>query len=185
MNLEEYLEALESEEEPTDLKPGEESEWLEFTELNVPSGRFVIFDPLVGDEPYDGLVINVPEGCYRLLIKLLMTDEGWIFSRLRIFLPSEEPSLGKVLGETWTDVAMTGVCDHQALSPYIGNANMWERIQDEIYKVYPLGTINIDPTSQATMPVINSGHGDGTFPVYELISDSVRVGAEVEFATPE
>lgn len=167
------------------MEPGEETEWLEFTEINVPSGKLIIFDPLVSEGIYDGLIIEVPAGIFQLWVKDMMTESGSIFSRLRIVLPGKEPSLGKVLGTTCTDVARTGVCDDEALAPYRGDYPMWEEAQEEIFDLWPYGIFTLDQTSGATLPVISSGSSDGTFPVRELISDSTRVGAEVEFAAPD
>lgn len=183
------MDALKSGEDLEELKLGEETEWLEFTELNVPSGRLYIFDPLVSEGIRDGLLIEVPAGLYQLKVKDLMTDKGSIFSRLRIVLPGKEPSLGKVLGTTCTDVAMTCVSDDEALTPYREDYGMWEKMQDKIFEVLQYsvvyGIANLGTTPRDTFPVISSGSSDGEFPVRELIVDSTRVGAEVEFAVPE
>ncbi|MCK5290529.1 MAG: hypothetical protein KAR39_00745 [Thermoplasmata archaeon] len=179
------MKILESGETSEEMEPGEETEWLEFTEINVPSGKLIIFDPLVSEGIHDGLIIEVPAGTFQLWVKDMMTESGSIFSRLRIVLPGKEPSLGKVLGTTCTDVAMTGVCDDGALAPYRGNYSEWEKIQDEIFDVSQYGIVTLDQTSRTTLPVISSGSSDGTFPVRELTSDSTRVGAEVEFAAPD
>ena len=52
-----------------------------------------------------------------------------------------------------------------------------------------VGIVAMAPFSSGAVPVpmpfVQSGFGDGAFPIYEILRDSARVGAEVVFIDTE
>ncbi len=53
-----------------------------------------------------------------------------------------------------------------------------------MYKAQPYAVARLGRESDTTMLIVESGFGDGTFPVYELRRGSERVGIETVFINP-
>ena len=105
-------------------------------------------------------------------------------SRLRLVqdVPHE---LGELLGTTVADVGYTGACDHEALlKSVVGNEEAAEKLAQKVFDIDDFGKVALPADPEAALHIVSSGFGDGEFPVRELISESGRVGVEVEFIEP-
>jgi hypothetical protein len=108
-------------------------------------------------------------------------------SRLRTWLHGTAPTLGDQIGDTWTDTALTGICDYKTFRL------AWDRDAAAAYAtIMPTfgsadthGVAVLDADEGAIMPFVSSGFGDGEFPVNGLVVDSRRVGVEIEFIKPD
>lgn len=166
-----------------------ETDWISFTELEVNSGKLLFLDPLHVNKPEEGLIVKLPRGVYSLLIREMQYTDRKRVSRLRVVLPDKDPEVGKLLGTTWTDIAMTGVCDCEAFAGLVDTVDieeLWDIRQPvfDIVDIDNFGTVTLEKNLEVKMPVVAAGFGDGEYPVHELLSRSARIGAEVEFIKP-
>ncbi len=164
---------------------GRETEWLGFTQLDLSDGKLLICDLefLLIEED---LLVKLPPGRYEVQAKVMEYPGDRRVSRLRLLPAGAVVNLGEQLGETWTDTAVTSVWDSTAM------ARAWERlgmnddalharleqVRDEQGRC---GVLDLDAAQGAVAPFVDSGFGDGTFPVFALTADGRRVGVEIEF----
>lgn len=162
---------------------GVQTGWMPLAEFTLKGGKFLVCDfNFIPSEP-DGVIIRAKPGEYTIEAKAIDFDGDRRISRLRIFQRDKQPILGKKIGETWTDTAMTGVCDldnftkeWSALEP--GKAE--EKLQEEYEKGDDCGVFRLQTTG-TKIPFVSSGFGDGRFPVFKLRDRKVPVGFEIEF----
>ena len=161
----------------------EHSGWLDFCSLSLKGGSFLAVDAqFVPSEP-DGLLVKLPPGNYSVQAKAVNYGGDRRVSRLRVFRDGASPKLGEKIGETWTDTAKTGVCDFESFSQAWGSDDdaSYETIEPFFDTDNPFGIVIFDAARGAIMPFVDSGFGDGTFPVFELAENGKRVGFEIEF----
>lgn len=160
---------------------GTESSWIPFDELRLTSGKLILLDPISCLQSGDGLVIGLPSARYGLEARVMDYGDDKRISRLKLVqdVPHE---LGELLGTTFADVGYTGACDHEALlDSVVGNEEAAEKLAQEVFEIDEYGKAALSDDPEAVMHVVSSGFGDGEFPVRELISESRRIGVEVEF----
>jgi len=187
LDLKEYFKIDWSAKTPRKGELGTETDWMNFTELDVNSGKLLFMDPIHVNKPEEGLLVELPKGVYSLLIKAMRYANQKRISRLRVVLPVKHPVLGKLLGYTRTDVAMTGICDCEAftkLADTVDIEELWD-IRQPVFDIDSCGTVILKKDLEVRMPVVASGFGDGEYPVHELLSKSARIGTEVEYIKPE
>lgn len=171
---------------PKDGDLGTETDWMRFTELRVDSGMVLFLDPLAADNPEHGLMVELSAGKHEVWVKAMMYGRMGVPSRLRVILPGTNPVLGGEIGTTWTDVATTGVCDYEAFAKASQNPDKYDNeIRQKVFDIDVYIVVPLDPESEATVAAVTSGFGDGEYRVFELLSESKRVGAEVEFIPPD
>ncbi len=104
-----------------------------------------------------------------------------------VWCPLVQPPLLvlKLVG-TGTDTANVGLCDFDVFARACGGDHeaSWEIISPAIEEAEILGIAVLDEEAGAVMPFVRSGFGDGTFPVFELVSNGSRVGFEITFIKP-
>jgi len=107
-------------------------------------------------------------------------------SQLRAIPSGVTSSTGAQIGETGTDTAKIGVCDHDVFASAWGDDDeaSWDIISPAIEDAETHGIAVLDDQVGAVMPFVSSGFGDGTFPIHELVSNGSRVGFEVTFIKP-
>lgn len=162
---------------------GKFSEWLEFTTFTLAGPKCLIVDASFAPSAEDGVLVDLPPGKYQMQIKGVDYGGDKRIARLRFVMPGLVPSLGAVLGETWTDTAMTGICDHEVFDQAWGDDNdaSYEKVAAQWEDEPDLGVAVLDKKAGAVMPFLTSGFGDGSFPVCELVAEGRRVGFEIEF----
>lgn len=164
-------------------QPGVESDWLRLGEFDLVSGRMIAVDVRAGS-PDDSPVIDLPPGRYRAECQGVAYGASRWVSRLRAVREGGEGERGAEIGEAWADAANIGLADVEPFSVFSAAllAAEWD---DPIYRPFNSGNtvrmLHLDPPGGAWMPLVQSGWGDGTFPVYELVDGGERVGVEVEF----
>ncbi|HXR03384.1 MAG TPA: hypothetical protein VN836_01600 [Verrucomicrobiae bacterium] len=162
---------------------GRESDWLEFCDLTVRGSKVQVVDASYVPDEREGCMVTLAPGSYHVEVKATAYGGDVRISRLRLVRHGVSPSIGAVLGETGTDTANIGVCDHEVFARAWGGDNdaSWEIISPAIEEADTHGIAVLDETAGAVMPFVRSGFGDGTFPVHELVADGSRAGFEVVF----
>ena len=169
----------------TDTEPPVESNWLVLCPLRLVSGKLWVLDPTL----FEGEVIPLPPGEYQVLAKVMDWSDDRRVSRLRVVGPVQVDGavLGTQVGEVGVDFAQVGVGDWERCTS--GAEALDEASQNRV--VAALDTMELygvaywDEHGEVPMPFVQSGFGDGTFPIYEIVRDSVRVGVEVVFISTD
>lgn len=164
---------------------GRETEWLGFTQLDLSDGKLLICDLeflMIEEE----LLVELSSGRYEVQAKIMEYPGDRRVSRLRLLPAGVAASLGEPLGETWTDTAQTSVWDVTAMTRAYERRGMSDdALHDLVEKARDeqgrCGVLDLDAAQGAVAPFVDSGFGDGTFPVFALIADGRRVGVEIEF----
>jgi hypothetical protein len=184
MNLTDYLSRRLKKAPRRDSK-GKQSEWLEFCDIVLHGPKFLIVDANFVPSEEDGILVEVSPGTYHVQVKGMEYGRDKRVSRLRAVLVGAGgvPVLGQQLGETWTDTALTGICDFEVFKKAWGNdeATSHKRIGQAIEEADSFGIAELDRTAGAIMVFVSSGFGDGTFPVLELRENGRRAGFEIQF----
>jgi hypothetical protein len=166
------------------LDRDKESDWLEFCDFKLYSGRVQIVDPsyLPGA---DGCIVELPPGVYHLQTKTMAYGSDERVSRLRAVRPGVSATLGVQIGEAGCDTAKIGICDEE------GFGRACEELGDDVEEAFLTapddvegdlwGVVVLDKAGGAVMPFVDSGFGDGTYPVRELVAEGSRVGFEIVF----
>jgi hypothetical protein len=161
---------------------GKESDWLDFTELHLPSGKLHVMDPGYALQKQTG-TIQLPPGVYSALAKVITYGSDSRISRLRVIQPRAVAVLGDELDHISSDIGKIAVADQEA---YL---QQWPQDPERVGEVVDSHLTSDDAFGVAELggepPVrilfIESGFGDGTFPIFALEKDGRRVGAEIVF----
>lgn len=166
---------------------GKETDWINLCELDLTGTKFLVVDANFVPSAKDGIMISSTPGKYQVQIKGIDFSGDRRVSRLKAFLKSESPTIGNQVGETWTDTALTGIVDFESFSKVWGDDDdaSYDKLQDKLESAENFGVIKFDKAANVLMPFVSSGFGDGSFPVFELVSDGQVVGLEVEFISAE
>lgn len=186
MKLRDYFSKRASAKSEPAAPPGQQTDWLDFCELVLKGSKVLCADAQFAPSADDGVLVELSSGKYLVQAKCVDYGGDKRVSRLRILREHVVPALGAQLGETWTDTARTGVCDFAVFTNAWGTDNdaSFEKISPAFNTSEPFGIAILDKTSGAVLPFVDSGFGDGTFPVFELVVDEKRVGLEIEFIAP-
>lgn len=165
---------------------GVETDWMEFTTLPVTSGKILVVDPGFAPEINDGVLVELPPGTYVLKAKAMQFGKERRPSRLRVALEGTKSSIGGVIGEAWADTARIGVCDPEVFEAEWKNDDWAYEQLDRVFSQTFTGVAVLADGTDAILPYVESGFGDGDFPVHELIEEGTgrRVGVEVEIIAP-
>jgi len=186
MTLQEYLEG-EFTGKAKRGERGKESDWLEFCDLTVRGSKVQVVDASYVPDEREGCMVTLNPGSYDVQVKATAYGGDVRISRLRVVRHGVSPSLAAELGETGTDTANIGVCDHEIFARAWGDDNdaSWEIISPAIDEADTHGIAVLDEDAGAVMPFVASGFGDGRFAVHELVADGSRAGFEVVFIRPD
>lgn len=165
---------------------GTESDWLRVAELPVVSGRILFVDVSFVPHEEEGLTVLLEPTVYCVEAKVVDYGADRRVGRLRILAPNAgRPVGGARLGRTWTDTGKTGVCDLVVFGEAWGPDEdvSYRRIAPTVEAPTPFGVAVLNESTGAVMPFVESGFGDGEYPVQELLNatDRRRIGAEVVF----
>jgi len=162
---------------------GTESRWLHFCDLDLRSGRLLVIDPSFAPYEQDGLLVDLPVTRYTVSAKVLDYGTEKRVSRLQVVTRLAEATLGPEIGKTWSDTARTGVCDYQLYKEAWGDDERGWQIVGPTLEELSSGVAVLDEAAGAILPFLESGFGDGEFPVFELLDghSNSRVGIEVQF----
>jgi hypothetical protein len=163
---------------------GVESDWLEFGEVDIPTGSLWIGDATVLNST-EGRTVKVPPGRYVVQLKGMDFKGVRTFSRVRAFAVNcERFSQGDEIGEVITDSSMIGICDIAAVDAAVTKRYMAE-FENDLREATAEPGSAIDTFAYGKknfmLAYVPSGLGDGAFPVYSLEASGGAVGVEVEF----
>ncbi len=183
MKLRDYFSKKASAKNEPPAPPGQQTDWLDFCEFVLKGNKVLCVDAQFAPSAEDGLLVDLSPGKYLLQAKCVDYGGDKRVARLRLLPKKIVASLGAQLGETWTDTAKTGVCDYDVFSKAWGTDDdaSYEKISPAFETEKPFGKATLDKASSAILPFLDSGFGDGTFPVFELVADGKRVGLEIQF----
>jgi len=153
-------------------------EWLIATKLPVPSGSLFIGDPFY--DPDDAYVATIPPGTYRIEARLRDLGKEWYTSQVRAVLEgSEQPKLGKQIGETCTDLAVMAFYDLKAAEEAIAGDNdlYMDRVTKKSFS--GCGLVQLKLTKPMSIAYVETGFDCGAL-VYELRSGRNCVGVQVD-----
>lgn len=162
------------------LDKSKKTAWTILGDVPISSSRMWIGDAMLAPIPEDGEVVDVPEGTYEVSVFWIDTAYGEREAILRAVLKGEQAERGKRIGETWADTASQAVCDFEAYSDAVGDDHdaYQEAAALAMFAERP-GLYTLAP--DAILAHCSSGPGDGTFPLYEMVSGGRRVGIELDF----
>jgi hypothetical protein len=160
---------------------GSESEWLDLCSLDIPVGNIHVVDPQFVTDQSEGCIISLRPGLYNMLVKTVVYGDDVRIARIQVVTGSDKLNLGGKIDETGTDSATVGVYDFKTLSPFSEESreavkNAFQSASSQNHYI-----IEVGGASGGRMAIVHSGFGDGTFPVYELLTNSERAGFEVVF----
>lgn len=160
-----------------DANPG----WIPFTTIGI-KGRFLVPCDL-GQVPQsvDTPAIEVRPGTYRVDVRLARSRKGngAVIAAVRV-VQDGAPELSLIRKfDLDVDLAAISIFDRQ---PFFKRVPLDDRedfgsdlMMDDSEKPY------VAVAGKTEVLVIPSGHGDGTYPVYQLASDGVSFGMEIHF----
>jgi len=158
---------------------GTESDWIALGELDC-GPRLLFVDASFIPSENDGVVVDLAPGRYAVSFRILGYGDDWRVSSLRATRGPVERR-GAVLGKTWTDAGRTAICDPVLLGPWwdLDPDAAYARVASVLESGAPFGVAVFDAAAGAVVPFVESGFGDGEYPVVELLGPSgERVGAE-------
>lgn len=129
---------------------------------------------------------HVPSGKYRVVVQLAKFGKGFFSSRLRVCLrDSGRTKVGRQIAEIGTDSARIGTADFVDLKRgyEVTFGDDYDKARDFLDRCADcrLGVLVPSGKNGLRVPFLVSGLGDGMGPVFELLSDRMRVGVELEF----
>ncbi len=167
---------------------GKETDWLDFGTLEVSSGRIAVGDNTFF--PDKQLELDMPCGTYTIRAKVRDFGTDRRISRLRSF-QAKAPLVARLLGEISVGFNSVSICDPvtflAALLKHTDDGQNLELIHslfwDRLNESFGIITFLEDPP--ATMAFVRCGWGAGHYEVFELMSDTTRIGIETIFIDPQ
>jgi len=104
-------------------------------------------------------------------------------SRVRVHPKGEIGTPGALAGEVGVDLAAVAICDVDRLAPWAqDHEDEWQRWGNQLWygRTTPAGLYPCEP-AKTVVPFVDSGFGDGTYPVYYSMNDGRAVGLEAVF----
>jgi len=161
---------------------GTESEWLFHCEFEVQGTRLQVLDVSMAGHDGEGVILEVSPGVHVVEARVMTYGIDRRICRVRIHPKREIGTLGELAGEVGVDLAAVAICDVDRLAGWAqGHEDEWRRWGYQLWygRTTPAGLYSCEP-AKTIVPFIDSGFGDGTYPVYYL-NDSRPVGLEAVF----
>jgi hypothetical protein len=157
------------------------SEWFPFVSMDVRGAGLILTDMRPGPSE-DELLIALPRGKYDLSLRMWVRPKR--VAGLRALGCARVSKRTLRLGAVTTDMASLGIYDRRSMTRLLRKGrevfSEWgEAARGDGSRLYDI--LVYDLKSGAILPCVQTGFGDGTFPVYELAANGKRVGFEVEF----
>jgi len=162
-------------------------DWQSIGTLKLENRLFVGDGQMAPTEP--GAILDMPPGDYDVSIREIVYANDRRVANLRVLKDgaAETEREEFIDQETYADSGTQGVCDYEN---YLKAYQKWD--EDEYFEKFNdslcpdvYGVTPLDPETNAVLFMSVSGFGDGTFPIYELRADGVRVGIDVQFIDPD
>ncbi len=166
---------------------GEESGWLFHCEVPVRGRRLQIADVQMAGNDGEGVVLDVAPGIYAVEARVMTYGIDRRISRVRVYPNGAGVTLGPQAGDVGVDLAAVAICDVDRLAGWAQrHEDDWEEWGESLWyeRTAQAGVYPCAP-ADTVVAFVDSGFGDGTFPVHHLIADSRPVGLEAVFLTQD
>jgi hypothetical protein len=163
--------------------PGIESDWLFHCEFELQGTRLQMLDVFMAGNDNEGVILGASPGVYVVEARVITYGVDRRISRLRVHPKGQVVTQGELAGEVGVDLAAVAICDVDRLAGWArDHQKEWQRWGDKLWfgRTTPAGLYTCEP-AKTVVPFVDSGFGDGTYPVYYLMHDRRRVGLEAEF----
>jgi hypothetical protein len=185
MALDEYLNAGARKASPRKGVTGRESDWLTLTDIIVRGSQLLVIDAEMAPHSQHGVLVSLKPGHYAIVAKVMIYESDRRVSRLRVIRSEVQTAdLGDTIGDVSVDTAKLGICDYEAFQKAWGadDEGSWEIVGDAL-EGERCGVAVLEASSGAVLPFVESGFGDGTYPLFDLRvpGSNERVGCEVQF----
>lgn len=155
--------------------------WQQLAELEIGGDGLWMGDPTFMPAANDGLVVLLGQGKYAIEYKSLVKDNYPLVVCMRCFRLGAETKRGEIIGNTWTDVACTGIVDFRRALEFF-DSPMTDDEACAFCEVQSASLITLSRLGRSLDAcIVTSGGGDGSYPVYELVGAGQRSGLEVRF----
>jgi hypothetical protein len=155
-----------------------ESQWLSVEPFPLVGERLEICDCLsTPHEDTEGYPLG--SGAYDLFVKVITDAVEKRISRLRIIAPSCQPTLAESIGHVSVDGGAVSLFD---VDPIVGcDPEVLMDLEDRVAGTVMKGPVKFFSFGPTRVAMIQSGYGDGTYPMFALRDGENLVGLEVEF----
>lgn len=155
-----------------------ESQWLSLGPYPLIGERLEICDCLsMPCEDTKGFRLG--SGTYHLFVKVITDAREKRISRLRIIAEGRHCTLAETILHVDVDGGAVSVFD---VDPIVGcDPEVLMELEDRIIGVVMKGPSKFFSFGPTTVAMIQSGYGDGSYPVFALRDEEDLVGLEVEF----
>jgi hypothetical protein len=163
--------------------PGVESDWLFHCEFELQGRRLQMLDVYMAGNDDSGVILDASPGVYIVEARVITYGIDRRISRVRVHPKGQAVTRGKLAGEIGVDLAAVAICDVDRLAGWARDHQAeWQRWGDKLWfgRTVRAGLYTCEPAN-TVVPFVDSGFGDGTYPVYYLIDDGRPVGLEAEF----
>lgn len=147
-------------------------------------GRSVFFTDMRPGPSDDGVKIKLNPGEYNVSVNLLGEKKTPLISMLSLLKDSRSHDKRVYLQDISIDGATVGLYDYQRLRACFGYNS------EEMYSwgenlasrsEFPYGVLIYDLKRGYILPYVQTGKGDGVYPVYELFDKGEKVGVQIQF----
>ena len=167
--------------------PGVVSDWLFLCAFQLHGTRLQMLDVLMAGNDNEGVILDASPGVYFVDARVITYGIDRRISHVRVHPKGQVGTLGERAGEIGIDLAGLAICDVDRLAGWAANdQDEWQRWGQPLWfgRTSQAGVYSCEP-AKTVVPFVESGFGDGTYPVYYLMHDGRRVGLEAEFISPD
>jgi hypothetical protein len=163
--------------------PGIESDWLLHCEFELQGTRLQILDVFMAGNDDEGVILGAFPGVYVVEAKVITYGVDRRISRVRVRPIRQLVTQGQLAGTVGVDLGAVAICDVDRLAAWAsGHNDEWQRWGEKLWfgRITRAGLYTCE-AAKTIVPFIDSGFGDGTYPLYYLMHGNLPVGLEAEF----
>jgi hypothetical protein len=145
-----------------------------------------MLDVFMAGNDDEGVILETSAGVYVVEARVIRYGIDQRISRVRVYPKGQVVAQGKLAGEVGVDLAAVAICDVDRLAGWArSHQDEWQRWGNKLWfgRATRAGVYTCEP-ARTVVPFVDSGFGDGTYPVYYLMHDGRPVGLEAEFLSP-
>lgn len=160
-----------------------ESDWLSHCDFPVQGRRLQLLDVVMAGNDGEGVIIDVPPGVYAVEARVMTHETDHRISRVRVHPKGTVGTVGSLAGRVGVDLGAVAICDVDRLAPWArDHEDAWQVWGQDLWygRTEPAGLYTCTAAS-TVVPFLDSGRGDGTYPVYSLMENGRAIGLEAVF----